>query len=326
MLQTRHEILSEIRASAIVPHPAFAGFETFENLSSWMPDGAVIDLPRVKIEIRRLDYLRNLALKAGGPGDMLRFQQDCYRLWYQIDGTGILQNATRSTFGNTRPGLLGVMDRGERHTYLHQKGPFECFLMEFSLLPSQQAKCYWNSAVEGKIVLDGDERLYFENLVFDCIRVIAGRNEMLGLASMSRIIEILVVLFKKGILVIEESQFPRNKQKSLVTKAKSFMKLNYATLRHQAALAAECGVDINYLNVIFYRETGMTLYKYLMGIRMEHAKYLLEEGKLSVADIASAIGYPNANSFTRAFRHFASQAPTAYRRKQEKTPRPAPAT
>jgi AraC-like DNA-binding protein len=326
MLQTRHEILSEIRASSFVPHSQHAGFETFENLSSWMPQGAVIDLPRVKIEIRRLDYLRNLAMAAGRPDTMLRFQQDCYRLWYQVDGQGILQNATRNSFGNAKPGLLGIMDRGERYTYLHQKGPFECFLMEFSLLPSQQAKCYWNSEVEGKIVLEGDEKFYFENLVFDCIRVIAGRNEMLGLASMSRIIEILVVLFKKGILVIGESQFPKNKPKSLVAKAKTFMKLNYASLRHQAALARECGVDINYLNVIFFKETGMTLYKYLMGVRMEHAKYLLEENRLSVSEIASGIGYPNANSFTRAFRKYALQAPTAYRIKQEKTHHPAPTT
>jgi AraC-like DNA-binding protein len=320
MLQTRNEILSQIKASSFVPHPEYKGFETFENLSSWMPQGAIIDLPRVKIIIRRLDYLRNIAMAAGRPDTMLRFQQDCYRLWYQVDGQGILQNATRNNFGNARPGLLGIMDHGERYTYLHQKGPFECFLMEFSLLPSHQAKCYWNSEVEGKIVLEGDEKLYFENLAFDCIRVIAGGKEMLGLASLSRLIEILVVLFKKGILVIEESQFPKNKQKSLVTKAKNFMKQSYGSLRHQEALAEECGVDINYLNVLFFRETKKTLFKYLTDIRMEHAKYFLDENRISVTDIATAVGYPNANSFTRAFKKHSKTTPTAYRLKQTQKP------
>lgn len=280
----------------------------------------------MKIEIRRLDYLRNLTMPAGSPETMLKFQQDCYRLWYHIDGQGILQNATRNTFGAAKPGLLGVMDRGERYSYLHQKGPFECFTMEFSLLPSQQAKCYWNSEVEGKTVLEADEKLYFENLVFDCLHVISNRQEILGLASMSRLIEILVVLFKKGILVIEETQFPKNKQKSLVAKAKNFMKLHYASLRHQEALAVECGVDINYLNTVFFRETGQTLYKYLTGIRMEHAKYLIEENRRSVADISAAVGYPNANSFTRAFKKHSSQPPTAYRRMQEKAIHPTPSS
>jgi AraC-like DNA-binding protein len=320
MLQTRHEILSEFKASAVVPHPQYPGFETFDNLSSWMPQGVTVELPRVKIEIRRIDYLRNMAMAAGSPDTMLRFQQNCYRLWYQVDGTGILQNATRNTFGNAKPGLLGVMDIGERHTYLHQKGSLECFLMEFSLLPSQQAKCYWNSEVEGRVVLDGNDRLYFENLVFDCLRVITNRREILGLASMSRIMEILVVLFKKGILVIEESQFPKNKQKSLVAKAENYMKLNYGTLRHQNALARECGVDINYLNLIFFRETGKTLYRFLIDIRMEHAKYLLEKNTVAVAEIASAVGYPNANSFTRAFKRHLSVTPTEYQRRQSRAP------
>jgi AraC-like DNA-binding protein len=315
MFPTRHELLSTFKASSIVPHPRYAGFETFANLCRWMPQGAVVELPRLKITVNAVDYLRNNSMPQTTGDSVLRFQQDCYRLWYQVDGQGILQNATRNTFGNSRPGHLGVMERGERYTYMHQKGPFECFLADFSLFPSRSAKCYWNSEVEGKIVLDGDEKLYFENLVFDCIHVITGAVEMLGLASLSRIIEVLVVLFTKRILVIEESQFPKNKRKSLVAKAMNFMKTNYASLRHQESLAKECGVDINYLNIVFFRETGATLYKYLTDVRMEHAKHLLEETARPVSDIASVVGYPNANSFTRAFKHFTSQTPGIYRRK-----------
>jgi AraC-like DNA-binding protein len=315
MFPTRHELLSQFKASSIVPHPRYPGFETFANLFNWMKQGAVVELPRLKIAVKSVDYLRNMTMPMGTGDSMLRFQQDCYRLWYQVDGQGILQNATRKTFGTAKPGHLGVMDCGERFTYLHQKGPFECFMMEFSLQPSPQAKCYWNSEIEGKIVLDGEDKLYFENLVFDCIRVISHAKEMLGLASLSRIMEILVVLFKKGILVVEESQFPKNKRKSLVTKARNFMKANYSSLHHQEALAKECGVDINYLNIVFFKDTGTTLYKYLTNIRMEHAKHSLEETSLSVSDIASSVGYPNANSFTRAFRHYESQTPGSYRRK-----------
>ncbi len=315
MFPTRHEILSQFAASSIVQHPRLKGFETFANLATWVPNGAVIELPKMKIIIKSIDYLRNMNMPTGTNETLLRFQQDSYRLWYQVDGMGIIQNATRSTFGNSRPGHLGIMDHGERHTYMHQRGPFECFMMDFVLLPSQQAKCYWNSEVEGKIVLAENEKLYFENLIFDCIQVICGNKEMLGLATISRILEILVVLFKKGILVIEESQFPKNKQKSLVAKAKNFMKTNYSSFHHQEALSKECGVDINYLNIIFTKETGKTLYKYLTDVRMDHAKYLLEESQKSICDIATIVGYPNANSFTRAFKHYASHTPGSYRKK-----------
>jgi AraC-like DNA-binding protein len=315
MFPTRHELLAQFSASSIVPHPRYNGFESFANLAQWMPQGAVLELPKLKIVVHAVDYLRNMTMPVGSNDTLLRFQQDSYRLWYQVDGQGIIQNATRSTFGNSRPGHLGVMDHGERHTYMHQRGAFECFMMDFSLHPSQQAKCYWNSEVEGKIILTENEKLYFENLVFDCIHVITSKREMLGLASVSRILEILVVLFKKGILVIEESQFPKNKQKSLVAKAKNFIKMNYSSLHHQQALAKECGVDINYLNIIFVKETGKTLYKFLTDVRMEHAKYLLEETQTAISDIAGSIGYPNANSFTRAFRLYAKQTPGDYRKK-----------
>ncbi|GAG43728.1 unnamed protein product, partial [marine sediment metagenome] len=57
-----------------------------------------------------------------------------------VDGDGILQNATRRSFGKALPGLLGIMERGERYTYLHQRGAFQCFLLDFTLEPSRRAK------------------------------------------------------------------------------------------------------------------------------------------------------------------------------------------
>jgi AraC-like DNA-binding protein len=52
---------------------------------------------------------------------------------------------------------------------------------------------------------------------------------------------------------------------------------------------------------------------------MEHAKYLLEQNTASVADISSMVGYPNANSFTRAFKRHESITPTAYQRNLTRT-------
>lgn len=314
MLPTRHELLEHFRNPVFEPHETFAGLETFACLAHWKGK-PVIELPKLKIEIESLDYLRWDGSTAGALEVPLRFQQDSFRLWYQTDGTGILQNVTRGTFGTARPGLLGIMERGERHTYLHQKGQFECFQMSFSLLPSQHAKCYWNTEIEGKRVLENNTRQYFENLVFDLLLVLSNRKEILGLATISRILEILVVLFKQGLLVIDDSQFPKDKPKSLVAKARQFMNLHYADLQHQRELEKECGVDINYLNILFKKEVGKTLYQYITGVRMEHAKHLLETTDESVSDIAGKIGYPNSNSFARAFRKVHSVTPLEYRKR-----------
>ena len=146
MFPTRHELLAEFSNPVFTPHSSFPGLRTFSFLENWK-SSPVVELPRLRIEIKGLDYLEFSGADGGVFDSQIRFQQDCYRLWYQVDGTGILQNVTRSSFGTARPGLLGVMERGERHTYLHQRGNFECFQVLFSLLPSQQAKCYWNAEV-----------------------------------------------------------------------------------------------------------------------------------------------------------------------------------
>jgi AraC-like DNA-binding protein len=316
MFRTRNEILSQFKSPVFIPHPAFTGMETFSGLSKWAKSGThAIELPRIKIEIHGVDYLRNVSPEGPAQAPMLRFQQNSYRLWYQVEGQGILNNATRAAIGQAKPGLLGVMDIGERYNYLHQKGAFECFFVDFSLAPSPKAKCYWNSEVEGKLVLSDSDRLAFENLIFDFIGAVVNEKEILGIATVSLLLEMLSVPVQKGLLLISESLFPKNKPRSLVEKARQFMKLNYAKMHSQRDLERECGVDINYLNILFTKETGKTLYKYLTDVRMEHAKYLLEENTIPIIDIASRVGYPNGNSFSRAFQKFMRQTPTSYRKK-----------
>lgn len=314
MFSTKNELLSQFKNPVFEAHPVYSSLSTFSCLKGWK-EKPLIELSRLRLEISGVDYLSQSCtniVEPASPGQ-LKFQQNCFRLWYQMDGTGILQNETRGTFGTARPGLLGIIERGERYSYLHQKGTFECFQLLFSLLPSDQAKCYWNSEIEGKVIIDGNERVYFENLVFDLISVISRKKEFLGLATISRILEILVVLFKKGILLVEDTQFPKNKARSLISKAKTFMDLNYRNMHHQEDLEKECGVDINYLNIIFKKETGKTLYQYITGVRMEHAKYLLETSKTSITTIADQTGYPNSNSFSRAFKRHVKKTPNDYR-------------
>jgi AraC-like DNA-binding protein len=316
MLQTRHEILSRFKNPVYTQHPLYSeGVRTFSCLKGWN-DRLVIELPALRVEILGVDYLEYSADHGERSKPLLlHFQQDCFRLWFQVDGNGILQNLTRNNFGSARPGLLGVMERSQRYTYLHQKGTFECFQLLFSLLPSSSAKCWWNSGIEGKTVLDVQERTCFENLIFDFLLMVADRKEPPALSAASRLLDTIAMLFTKAIIVVKESQFPKNKRKSLAAKAMAFMELRYARLRHQKELERECGVDINYLNVVFKKETGGTLYDYLTHVRMEQAKHLLETTADSVTTIACRVGYPNNNSFSRAFKRAEKCTPGGFRSK-----------
>lgn len=313
MMENRHELLTQFRNPVYIPHPAYPQLRTFDCAGNWEGDFR-LELPRLRITIHGIDFLEYTPEQCAQPfNDILRFQQDAYRLWYQIDGQGILQNVTRKNFGTARPGLLGVMERGERHTYLHQRGTFACFQVLFSMQPSSHAKCYWNAAIEGKTVLEEPERLLFDNLIFTLFHIFSRGDTTLGLAPVSKLTDIILPLFEKGLILVEESRFPRNKSKSLVAKAKNFMNDHYADVHHQREIERECGVDINYLNLLFKKETGQTLYRYFTGVRIEHAKHLLETSSESINEIALNIGYPNANSFSRAFKRYERVTPQEYR-------------
>ena len=315
MFYSRHEIIERFKNPAFSPHPQYGGVRTFTCLQGWNKN-PTLELPAMRVEINGIDYLECSGDVGNRPAPLLlHFQQNCFRLWFQVDGNGILQNLSQNIFGAARPGLLGIMERSRRYSYLHQKGTFECFQLLFSLLPSPGSKCYWNSDIEGKCVLEGDELRSFENLVFDLLLLIAEGKEASGLSVTARLLDILAILLTNRILSVEESQFPKNKAKSLVKKAKSYMELHYARMRHQREMEQECGVDINYLNIVFKKETGGTLYDYLTRIRMEQAKHFLATTAVPVTDIASRIGYQNNNSFSRAFKRCESCTPLGFRAK-----------
>ena len=55
---------------------------------------------------------------------------------------------------------------------------------------------------------------------------------------------------------------------------------------------------------------------YLMNVRMENAKKLLEE-RIAVKNVASMVGFRDSNTFIRAYKKFYNETPGEYAKKQE---------
>jgi transcriptional regulator GlxA family with amidase domain len=80
-------------------------------------------------------------------------------------------------------------------------------------------------------------------------------------------------------------------------------------------LATHAGMSVRNFDRRFRDAVGETPSAYLQKIRIEKARRLLENGKQSIEDIASAVGYEDERSFRRLFRTLTDLSPTAYRRK-----------
>jgi AraC-like DNA-binding protein len=78
-------------------------------------------------------------------------------------------------------------------------------------------------------------------------------------------------------------------------------------------VAAFAGVHRSYFSNMFTSQVGMSPVKYIQMIRMEKAKQLLKETKVTVTEIALSLGYPNLYSFTRAFKIYYKVPPLTVR-------------
>ena len=99
-----------------------------------------------------------------------------------------------------------------------------------------------------------------------------------------------------------------------VSNARAFMKHNYYRRITMAEAAQSIGISEKHMCRIFKKETGITPIKYLIGLRMEQAKLLLQTSELRIKDIALTVGYPSQLTFSSAFSAYYGVSPTEIRK------------
>lgn len=80
------------------------------------------------------------------------------------------------------------------------------------------------------------------------------------------------------------------------------------------ALASESGMSRSAFSARFQELVGESPLQYLTRWRMQVAAGHLREGRMSIAEIAAAVGYQAEASFSKAFKKLLDVAPGAYRR------------
>ena len=177
--------------------------------------------------------------------------------------------------------------------------------------------------------------LRIKNMVCDrCKRVVQEELEQLGL-SVQRVelgeVEVADSLTDatldavRNVLKTNGFELLNDKQQSLAEQVKVLLinDVQYETNeRHEdettsAFLARRMGYDYSYLSSLFSTETGQTVEHYLIGLRIERVKELLQDDELTVAEIAFRLRYSSSQHLSNQFRHATGQTPGQFRKHQQ---------
>lgn len=100
-----------------------------------------------------------------------------------------------------------------------------------------------------------------------------------------------------------------------VIEAKKFITHNFYKEICLDDVASYVSLSSAYFSRLFKQETGENFIDYLIKVRMEEAKKLLESGSLKTYEISEKIGYKKSKYFGKLFKNYTGYTPTEYRTK-----------
>jgi AraC family transcriptional regulator len=93
-----------------------------------------------------------------------------------------------------------------------------------------------------------------------------------------------------------------------------FMRASLSLPISLADIAASAGLSPYHFLRVFRSATGMPPFRFLTRMRIDAARRLLQDGGLSVTEIAALCGFSTASQFSTAFRRETGMAPSEFRR------------
>ena len=151
----------------------------------------------------------------------------------------------------------------------------------------------------------GDNRIFQS-----CDRLIPFWTESLGMCDEGNIDVLCEAVFLYSIAVL----MPEKKEHvDLVSEIITITNENFTDPDISIATIAESmSYSPKYLSTIFKKKTGMSFSEYLRELRIKHAIFLMENGVLSVKNIALLCGYKDALYFSKLFTASEGISPKAY--------------
>lgn len=130
--------------------------------------------------------------------------------------------------------------------------------------------------------------------------------------SASELCEIFCSMTEKAVTALDKER--RSHNNDLKNRIIEYIDTHYSDVSLSAhSVVTELGISEKYLSVFLKEQTGRTFPDYLLSLRLEKARILLDEGVLSNEKIAAEVGFGGLNTFYRNFQKKYGVTPGVYR-------------
>jgi AraC family transcriptional regulator of arabinose operon len=132
------------------------------------------------------------------------------------------------------------------------------------------------------------------------------------LVTRVRLLTVLLLLLRGVVAADKGTAAPGAGRQALMRRAKAYLEGNYTKPVTLDRIAGALRVSSYHLSHVFSAESDFSLFHYLTLLRMNRAKLHLGEGRMNIAEVARAVGYENANYFSKVFRRHVGCAPREF--------------
>jgi len=136
-------------------------------------------------------------------------------------------------------------------------------------------------------------------------------NEMKKYETITEVQEWILNIYEKLISLLEVSKINSDFTEP-TKKAMEFIQRNFDKNISLNDAALYIGVNSSYLSRVFKEDYGKRFTEYLNLIRVEHAKFLIENGGSKLKEVVKLVGFNNYTYFFKVFRDVLGMTPLEY--------------
>lgn len=239
-----------------------------------------------------------------GPGYRLnRSSYDSFLLMYMETGTMTLETEHGKSVASA--GDFVLLDCYRPHSYYTSQG---CTSL-WCHFDGPLAEAYFNTIVSrlGNVISLSAPAPAVREL--SALLQLFRQGQPVREALISKLLNDLLTLF----LLNDSEQFSAAGTPSVIEKSAAYINENFSGNLTVAELARRAGLSQYHFIRCFKKETGFTPHEYLVNTRLNTARYLLKNSRLSVKDICFQAGFSSESVFCGAFRRHTGLSPSQYR-------------